>query len=101
MVCRIVCHESVSTTATNHRLNVLWIRCWPNHRGVPLGLNFEFSEDCGTHSLYHSKLTVIFPQTKNLRVVELRLGRNERERAVRYLGIEADDAPDLAEVAEL
>jgi hypothetical protein len=41
------------------------------------------------------------PRTKNLRAVQLLLGHTKLESTVRYLGIEVDDALELAEQTEV
>ena len=57
--------------------------------------------DYGTHSLRRSKATLIYRQTKNLRAVQLLLGHTKLERTVRYLGVEVDDALEIAEQTEV
>jgi integrase len=53
--------------------------------------------DCGTHSLRRTKTTLIYRRTRNLRAVQLLLGHRMIESTVRYLGIEVDDALEMAE----
>lgn len=55
----------------------------------------------GTHSLRRSKASLIYRRTKNLRAVQLLLGHAKFESTVRYLGIEVDDALELAEQTEV
>jgi integrase len=55
----------------------------------------------GTHSLRRSKACLIYRRTKNLRAVQLLLGHAKLESTVRYLGIEVDDALELAEQTEV
>jgi len=55
----------------------------------------------GTHSLRRTKPTLIYNRTKNLRAVQILLGHTKLESTVRYLGIEVDDALDLAEQTEI
>jgi len=55
----------------------------------------------GTHSLRRTKATLIYRRTKNLRVVQLLLGHTELESTVQYLGIELDDALEIAEQTEI
>ena len=57
--------------------------------------------DYGTHSLRRTKATLIYRLTKNLRAVQLLLGHTKLESTVRYLGIEVDDALEIAERTEV
>ena len=54
-----------------------------------------------THSLRRTKPTLIYRRTKNLRAVQLLLGHRKLESTVRYLGIEVDDALEMAEQTEV
>jgi integrase len=55
----------------------------------------------GTHSLRRTKATLIYRRTKNLRAVQLLLGHRKLESTVRYLGIEVEDALEIAEQTEI
>ncbi len=55
----------------------------------------------GTHSMRRTKATLIYRQTQNLRAVQLLLGHTKLESTVRYLGIEVDDALEIAEQTEI
>jgi integrase len=55
----------------------------------------------GTHSLRRTKASLIYRRTKNLRAVQLLLGHTNIASTVRYLGIEVDDALELAEQTEI
>lgn len=55
----------------------------------------------GTHSMRRTKASLVYRRTKNLRAVQLLLGHTKLESTVRYLGIEVDDAPELAEQTEV
>jgi integrase len=55
----------------------------------------------GTHSLRRTKATLIYRRTGNLRAVQLLLGHTKIESAVRYLGIEVDDALAIAEQVDV
>ena len=57
--------------------------------------------DYGTHSMRRTKVSLIYRQTKNLRAVQLLLGHTKLESTVRYLGVEVDDALELAEQIEI
>jgi integrase len=54
-----------------------------------------------THSLRRTKATLIYRRTGNLRAVQLLLGHTRIESTVRYLGVEVDDALDIAERIEV
>jgi integrase len=64
---------------------------------VQLGLD---AANYGTHTLRRTKATLIYRRTKNLRAVQLLLGHTKLESTVRYLGIEVDDALEMAEQTE-
>lgn len=51
----------------------------------------------GTHTMRRTKPTLFYRRTKNLRAVQLLLGHTKLESTVRYLGIEVDDALEMAE----
>ena len=55
----------------------------------------------GTHSLRRTKASLIYRRTKNLRAVQLLLGHTKLESTVQYLGIEVDDALEMAEQTEV
>jgi integrase len=55
----------------------------------------------GTHSLRRTKVTLIYKRTKNLRAIQLLLGHTSLESTVRYLGVEVDDALEMAEQTEI
>ncbi len=55
----------------------------------------------GTHSLRRTKATLIYRRTRNLRAVQILLGHTKLESTVRYLGIEVDDALEMAEQTEV
>ena len=55
----------------------------------------------GTHTLRRTKVSLIYRRTKNLRAVQLLLGHSKLESTVRYLGIEVDDALEMAEQTEV
>nr|MBV6629561.1 tyrosine-type recombinase/integrase [Oceanococcus sp. HetDA_MAG_MS8] len=55
----------------------------------------------GTHTMRRTKASLIYRQSKNLRAVQLLLGHTKLESTVRYLGVEVDDALQLAEQMEV
>jgi integrase len=55
----------------------------------------------GTHSLRRTKAILIYRRTGNLRAVQLLLGHSKIESTVRYLGIEVDDAIEIAEKIDI
>jgi integrase len=82
----LICHLlSFSTTAFNEKLS-----------GIK-----KSTQDYGTHSLRRTKASLIYRRTKNLRAVQLLLGHTKLESTVRYLGIEVDDALEMAEQTEV
>jgi integrase len=54
----------------------------------------------GTHSLRRAK-AVLIRRTGNLRAVQLLLRHSKIESTVRYLGIEVDDAIEIAEKIDI
>lgn len=63
-----------------------------------IGLN---PAEYGTHSMRRTKASLVYRKTKNLRAVQLLLGHTKLGSTVRYLGIEVDDALELAEKTEV
>ncbi|MBK9245231.1 MAG: tyrosine-type recombinase/integrase [Burkholderiales bacterium] len=57
--------------------------------------------DYATHSMRRTKASLIYRRTKNLRAVQLLLGHGKLESTARYLGIEVDDALELAEQTDV
>jgi len=55
----------------------------------------------GTHSMRRTKASLIYRRTNNLRTVQILLGHRKMESTVRYLGIEVEDALELAEQTEV
>jgi integrase len=55
----------------------------------------------GTHSLRRTKATLIYKRTGNLRAVQLLLGHTKIESTVRYLGVEVNDALEIAEQTDV
>lgn len=55
----------------------------------------------GTHSLRRTKAVLIYRRTGNLRAVQLLLGHSTIESTVRYLGIEVDDAIEIAQKIDI
>lgn len=53
-----------------------------------------------THTMRRPKATLLYRRTNNLRAVQLLLGHTKLESTVRYLGIEVDDALEIAEQTE-
>lgn len=54
-----------------------------------------------THSLRRTKASIIYRVTGKLRAVQILLGHSKIEKTVRYLGIDVEDAPALAENTEI
>jgi integrase len=57
--------------------------------------------DYGIHSFRRTKASLIYRRTKNIRAVQLLLSHTKLESTVRYLGIEVDDALEMAEQTEV
>ncbi len=55
----------------------------------------------GTHTMRRTKASLIYRRTRNLRAVQLLRGHTKLESTVRYLGIEVDDALEMAEQTEV
>jgi integrase len=55
----------------------------------------------GTHSMRRTKASLIYRRTKKLRAVQLLLGHAKIESTLRYLGIDVDDALEMAEDTEV
>ena len=55
----------------------------------------------GTHSMRRTKASLIYRRTKNLRAVQILLGHSKMESTIRYLGIEVEDALEMAEQTEI
>ena len=63
-----------------------------------IGLN---QSEYGTHSIRRTKASLIYRRTKNLRAVQLLLGHTKLESTMLYLGVEVDDALEMAEQTEI
>jgi len=48
-----------------------------------------------------TKPALIYRRTRNLRVVQLLLGHSRPESTVRYLGIDVDESPEIAQQTEV
>ena len=58
-------------------------------------------EDYGTHSLRRTKAAMIYKATGNLRAIQILLGHTKIENTVRCLGVDIEDALELAERTEI
>ncbi len=58
-------------------------------------------QEYGTHSLRRTKASIIYKATGNLRAVRILLGHAKIESTVRYLGVDVEDALELAERTEV
>ncbi|WP_234827968.1 tyrosine-type recombinase/integrase [Sinorhizobium meliloti] len=58
-------------------------------------------EDYGTHSLRRTKAAMIYKATGNLRAISILLGHTKIEKTVRYVGVDIEDALELAERTEI
>jgi integrase len=82
--------ENHLTTRQYARLVGEWIA------GVGLPVN-----EYGTHSMRRTKAALIYRKTGNLRAVQLLLGHTKMDSTVRYLGIDVDDALEIAENVDI
>lgn len=55
----------------------------------------------GTHSLRRTRAVLIYRRIGNLRSGQLLLGHSKIESTVRYLGVEVDDAIEIAEKIDI
>ncbi len=79
------------STASRHRT-------WPRRlrvRSAWLRCSSPFA------SAVWSRVTLVYPRTKNLRAVQLLLAELRLDLAVRYVGIEVDDALEFSAQTEL
>ena len=67
---------------------------WGGSIGLP-------AQDYGTHSLRRTKASIIYKATGNLRAVQILLGHAKIDSTVRYLGVDVEDALELAERTEV
>jgi integrase len=58
-------------------------------------------EEYGTHTLRRTKASIIYKATGNLRAIQILLGHTKIENTVRYLGVDVEDALELAEATEI
>ncbi len=70
------------------------VKCWVTAIGLDPAMY-------GTHTLRRTKASLIYRRTKNLRAFQLLLSHTRLESTVRYLGIEVDDALEMAEQTEV
>ncbi len=59
------------------------------------------SASYGTHSMRRTKVSLIYKRTGNLRAIQILLGHTKLESTVRYLGVEVDDALEMAEQTDV
>ena len=84
-------HESLHISTRQYaRLVHYWVRS--------IGLDANMY---GTHSMRRTKAALIYRKTGNLRAVQILPGHTKLESTIRYLGIEVDDALNMAEQIEL
>ena len=58
-------------------------------------------EEYGTHSLRRTKASLIYKQTGNIHAMQILLGHTKIESTVRYLGVDVEDALNLAEGTDI
>jgi integrase len=105
-------HRSLATIAPGNRLSMSLPKptsCEPSHinppicaAGASMGREHRLGVSLlGTHSMRRTKAAQIYRKTGNLCAVQLLLGHTKLESTVRSLGVEADDALNIAEQIEL
>ena len=62
---------------------------WVGGIGLP-------AQEYGTHSLRRTKASIIYKATGNLRAIQILLGHAKIDSTVRYLGVDIEDALELA-----
>ena len=65
-----------------------------------VGIGLPAQED-GTHSLRRTNASNIYEATGNLRTIQILLGHAKIDSTVRYLGVDVEDALELAERTEV
>ena len=70
------------------------VSAWVKEIGLDVGIY-------GTHTMRRTKASPHLSEDENLRAVQLLLGHTKLESTVRYLGIEVDDALEMAEQTEV
>jgi integrase len=88
--------RSAFSTVTVVRPEPLWKRTLYVMLVSPSNLETDHAGQ-PKHSLRRTKATLIYRRRGNLRAVQLLLGHTKIESTVRYLGIEIDDAIEIAE----
>jgi len=85
-------NRSSSHTSTRQYARLLdnWVRA--------IGLD---PAEYGTHSMRGTKASLIYRRIKNLRAVQILLGHTKMENTIRHLGIEVEDALEMAEQTEI
>jgi integrase len=58
-------------------------------------------QEYGTHSLRRTKASIIYKATGNVRAIQILLGHTKIENTIRYLGVDVEDALELAEATEV
>lgn len=86
--------------------SILWVFARPNGADKTTLFNDMLRGNipyinAGTHSLRRTKASIIYKATGNLRAVQILLGHAKIESTVRYLGVDVEDALELAERTEV
>jgi site-specific recombinase XerD len=85
------CHDSRHLSTRQYARIV---RGWVNEIGLDPAAY-------GRHTMRRTKASLIYRRTKNLRAVQLLLLHTKLKSTVRYLGVEVDDALEMAEQTEV
>jgi site-specific recombinase XerC len=83
-------HTDYTSTRQYTRLVDEWV--------IAIGLR---RKDYGTHALRRTKTAMIHKATGNIRAIQILLGHTKIDNTVRYLGIDIEEALEIAEHAEI
>jgi len=86
----LFCSRVAESSHLSTRQYARIVRRWVEDAGLEMG-------SYGTHTMRRTKASLIYRRTRNLRAVQLLRGHTKLESTVRYLGIDAEDALEIAE----
>jgi integrase len=86
--------DTIVPTSVDSAIRENLVEAWVTEIGLDAG-------SYGTHTMRRTKTSLIYRRTRNLRALQLLLGHSKLENTVRYLGIEVEDALEMAEQPEV